>query len=183
MQTLLVRAVSAVLPLVLIAGTDAVAEERCKIEWEVSAADAKFTQQLMLDVGDVPGHKIGTFELHRTFSQPPSTCEGAKVVEQWNHGFRDLINRNGRAWGYSVMTLDNGDKIYQQVSGTVQTQVAEDGSTRSTYEGVSIWRGGTGRYQAIQGIQREHSLVEYAADSQEAKKTESRSEVEYWFEK
>jgi hypothetical protein len=81
------------------------------------------------------------------------------------------------------MMLDNGDKIYQQLSGTVQTQVAADGSTRSVYEGVSIWRGGTGRYQKVQGIQREHGVVEYAPESQEARKTENSSDTEYWFEK
>jgi hypothetical protein len=171
-------------PFVLVASVlTAAAEERCKIKWQVPAADSKFTQQLMLDVGDIPGHRIGTFELHRTFSQPPSTCEGAKITEQWNHGFRDLVNRNGRAWGYSVMMLDDGSKIYQQLSGTVQTQVAADGSTRSAYEGVSLWRGGTGRYEKVVGIQREHSVVEYAPDSQEARKSESWSDVEYWFEK
>lgn len=179
----LVRTVPFTLLASLLIASSTLGEERCKIKWDIPAADSKFTQQLMLDVGDIPGHKIGTFELHRTYSQPPSTCEGAKIVEQWTHGFRDLIDRNGRAWGYSVMTLDDGDKIYNEVSGTVQTQVAADGSTRSTYEGVSIWRGGTGRYQKVQGFQREHAAVEYAATSQKAIKTESRSEAEYWFEK
>ena len=64
-----------------------------------------------------------------------------------------------------------------------QTQIAADGSTRSAYEGVSLWRGGTGRYEKVVGTQREHSVVEYALDSQEARKSESWSDVEYWFEK
>jgi hypothetical protein len=81
------------------------------------------------------------------------------------------------------MALDNDDKVYQQLSCTVQTQVATDGSTRSVYEGVSLWRAGTGRYEMVVGIQREHGVVEYAPNSQEARKSESRSDVEYWFEK
>ena len=34
------------------------AQEKCKISGEVPASDAKFTQQLAIDVGDMPGHQV-----------------------------------------------------------------------------------------------------------------------------
>jgi hypothetical protein len=182
MRSLFNPAVPLALTLPMLAGAAASAEERCKLTWKVSAADTNFPQQLMMDVDDVPGHRIGTYELHRTFAEQTSSCEGLKIAEQWTHGFRDLVDRNGRAWAYSVLTLDNGDKIYLQLSGTVQTEVAADGSARSTYEGVNIWTGGTGRYQNVRGLQREHATVEYAAGG-EAKSAQGRVDGEYWFEK
>ena len=30
------------------------------MSWEVPAADTKYTQQLALDVGDIPGHQVAT---------------------------------------------------------------------------------------------------------------------------
>jgi hypothetical protein len=64
----------------------------------------------------------------------------------------------------------------------VQTEVATDGSARSTYEGVNVWTGGTGGHQGIRGIQREHALVEYTIGG-EAKTAHGTSEGEYWLEK
>jgi hypothetical protein len=136
----------------------------------------------MMDVGDVPSRRIGSFEPHRVYSDPKPNCEGRKLVEQWSRGYRGLIDRNGRAWGYSVLILDNGDKIHAQFSGTVQTVVVADGSSKSTYEGTATWTGGTGRYQGVRGILRDTGAVEYSAEG-EAKSAQARSEGEYWFEK
>jgi hypothetical protein len=182
MRSLLNSTVPLVFSLLLTAAATASAEERCKFSWDASAAETKYPQQLMMDVGDVPGHKVGAFELHRTFPGSKPNCEGRKIVEQWSHGFRDLNDRNGRAWGYTVLTLDNGDKIYEQFSGTLQTEVSADSSAKSSFEGTATWTGGTGRYQGVRGIQRDHAFVEYTAGG-EAKSSQGHSDAEYWFEK
>jgi hypothetical protein len=175
-------------PMVLtmqLVGGGAAAEERCKFSWESPKGVAKYTQQLMMDVGDIPGHKIGAYELHRSNPEFKLPCESTKVVEQWAHGFRDIADRNGRAWGYEVLTLDTGDKIYGQWSGTVQNEVVADGTSKTTYEGTEAWTGGTGRYQGVRGILRAHVLIEYEAGAPGAanvKTNQVKADGEYWFE-
>ena len=36
------------------------AQQKRKMSWEAPAADTKYTQQLALDVGDIPGHQVAT---------------------------------------------------------------------------------------------------------------------------
>jgi hypothetical protein len=182
MKGLFVGTVPLVLVASMLTAAPASAEDRCKFSWDASAAETKYPQQLMMDVGDVPGHKIGAYEQHRTFSDPKPNCEGRKIVEQWSHGFRDMIDRNGRSWDYAVFTLDNGDKIFAEVSGTVQTEVQPDGSGKTAYEGTQRWVGGTGRYLGVRGIQHDHALIEYTAGG-EAKSAQAHNDAEYWFEK
>jgi hypothetical protein len=160
------------------AGGEAVAQERCKIKWEGPAANTQYTQQHWLDVGDMPGHQIGLFELRRTFPDDQPNCEGLKRVEQFSRGWRDYQDRNGRAWGYIVTTLDNGDKIFGEWSGTSHTVVAADGSRKSVFVGTVTWTGGTGKYQGVRGIQRDNIVFD-----PEKNLNQSQSEAEYWFEK
>jgi hypothetical protein len=159
------------------------AEERCKLSWESAAGTSKITQQLNIDVRDIPGHKIGVFELHRTFPDAKANCEGFKIVEQWGHSFRDVVDRNGRVWGTVVYILDNGDKIFMEISGTTKTEVGADGTARTTYDGAGTWIGGTGRYASVRGIQREHLTVEYPPGSTEVRTSSGKNDAEYWFEK
>jgi hypothetical protein len=121
------------------------AQEKCKMKWEIPAANANYTQQHVIDVGDVPGHQIRIFELHRTFPNDQPNCEGLKRAEEWSRGYSDYIDRNGRAWGYRVIVLENGDKIFGEMSFTSQTVVAADGSKKSTATGVIVYTGGTGK--------------------------------------
>jgi hypothetical protein len=148
------------------------------MSWEVPAADAKFTQQLTVDVGDMPGHQVRVFELHRVYPNDKPNCEGLKRVESWNRGYSDYIDRNGRAWSYLVIRLENGDQIFGEVSGTSQTIVAPDGTKNSTYEGTAKWTGGTGKYQGVRGIGWDHGRFNLDTGQNEVK-----SVVEYWFEK
>ena len=45
--------------------TEAFAQER--LIFDVSAENTKYTQQHIIDVGDVPGHQVRVFEIHRTY--------------------------------------------------------------------------------------------------------------------
>jgi hypothetical protein len=154
------------------------AQEKCKMKWEVPAANAKYTEQHVIDVGDVPGHQIRIFELHRTFPNDQPNCEGLKRVEEWNHGYSDYIERNGRAWGYVTTVFENGDKIFGEWSGTSQTVVAADGSKKSTFSGVVVYTGGTGRYQGVRGLERDSVVFD-----PEKNFNQSQSEAEYWLQK
>ena len=81
-------------------------------------------------------------------------------------------------WGYDVYTLENGDKIYKEFSGTVQTVVGADGSKKSRYEGTTRWTDGTGKYQGVRGIEWDHVVADLDKGL-----NESKIEAEYWFEK
>jgi hypothetical protein len=134
--------------------SDVSAEERCKVILEVPAANTTYTQQHALDVGDVPGHQIRIYEVHRTYpADAKPNCEGLKRTESWSRVVSDFIDRNGRVSGYSVVVLDNGDKMFNEFSGTSQTVVGPDGSKKSTYTGVSRFTGGTGRYQGVRAFE------------------------------
>ena len=164
--------------LVLFAIPQVSAQNRCKMSWETAPADSKYTQQLAIDVGDIPGHQVRVFELRRVYPNDKPNCEGLKRVEAWIHGYSDYVDRNGRSWGYAVTTLENGDKIFDQWTGTSQTVVAQDGSKEGTFVGTSIWNGGTGKYQGVRGLQRSHVVLNLDKGLNQEK-----SEAEYWFEK
>jgi len=165
--------------LAMLAAGAASAQERCKMSSDLPAADAKFTQRLVLDVGDVPGHNIRLIELHKVFTNDTPNCEGLKRVEEWDRLFADYAEGlNGRAWGYFVTTLENGDKIFGEFSETGKTVVAKDGTKETTFEGTGRWTGGTGKYLGVRGLEWDHTIAEPSKGLNQI-----RSEAEYWFDK
>lgn len=161
----------------LVTTADASAQGRCRWSWQSSAADSRYTRQFGMDVGDIPGHQVRIYEIQRAFPDVRPNCERLKWIEEWNHGFSDYIDLNGRAWGYEVRTLENGDRIYVEYSGTSRTMVAPDGSKKSSFEGFGRWTGGTGKYQAVRGIEWIHIVFD-----PEKGVNEQSSDAEYWFE-
>jgi hypothetical protein len=154
------------------------AQEKCKVSEGAEVAKSTYTQQHTLDVGDVPGHQIRIYEVHRTYPNDKPNCEGLKRTESWDRGYSNYIDRNGPTSGYEVTVLENGDKIFGQYSGTSQTTVSSDGSKKSTYTGVTRYTGGTGKYKGIRGLLRNSD------DFDPDKNVNlSKSEGEYWLEK
>jgi hypothetical protein len=151
------------------------AQERCKVSEEATAAKANYTQQHVLDVGDVSGHQIRVFELHRAYANDKPNCENLKRTESSVRAYSDYVDRNGRAWGYEVTSLENGDKIFAQFDATSQTTVAPDGSKKSTFTGVTRYTGGTGQYQGIRGFLR--TSVVFDPDKNV---NQQKTEGEYW---
>ena len=148
-------AISFGLALVAFSMSNASAAEKCKMSGSTPAANSTYTQQHVIDVGDVPGHQVRIFELHRTYpADAKPNCEGLRIKKTWTRGFSDYTDRNGPNWGYSVDTLENGDKIFSEVRGISQTVVTPDGAKKSTGTGLSKYTGGTGKYQSIRGMVR-----------------------------
>jgi len=154
------------------------AQERCKVDETSGAANTKYTEQHVMDVGDVPGHQIRIAQLHTTFPDAKANCEGLKPTASENFVSTDYTDRNGTLHGYIVTTYDNGDKIFQRQEGVSQTVTKADGSKSSTFYGVERYVGGTGKYKNIQG------LVRITAGFDPIKNyVESHTEGEYWIEK
>jgi hypothetical protein len=178
MKSSAICAVPIGMAIAVLAIPEASAQQKCKMSSESAASDTKYTQQLAMDVGDIAGHQVRVYEIHTVFPNAKPNCEGLKTTESWTHGFSDYVERNGRSWGYTVNTLENGDKTYWEYTGTSKTVVGSDGSKKSNYEGTARLTGGTGKYQGARGISWSHNEFDLDKGS-----NESKSETEYWFEK
>jgi len=174
-KTVLIHAISLGLALSPICFSAASAQERCKVSEQATDAKSEYTQQHVLDVGDTPGHQIRVFELHRAYPNDKPNCENLKRTESWTRGYSDYVDRNGRAWGYEVISLENGEKIFAEFSGTSQTTVAPDGSKKSAFTGVTRYTGGTGKYQGVRGVLR--TSVMFDPDKNV---NQQQTEGEYW---
>jgi hypothetical protein len=153
------------------------AQERCKVDETALATNAKYTEQHVMDVGDVPGHQIRIFELRTTFPDDKPNCEGLKRIESVGHFFTDYVDRNGTLHGYGVTTYENGDKIFGVTDGISQTVTNADGSKSSTFFGVSRDTGGTGKYKNVRGLFRLTTAFDPTKNY-----IQSHTEGEYWIE-
>jgi hypothetical protein len=129
---------------------DALAQQTQHVSYKVGAANSKYTQQQFLDVGDVAGHQVRSFEIYRTFPDNAPVINGVKVKEQWTRGISDYVDNNGTATTYAVYVLENGDKLFTR--GTVLAHSA--GSGKQTNSTIQYITGGTGKLAGIQGIVR-----------------------------
>ena len=124
------------------------AQDKCKVSEGPEVAKSTYTQQHVLDVGDVPGHQIRIFEVHRTYPNDKPNCEGLKRIESWDRGYSNYIDWTGPVTTFGVTVLENGDKIFDQSVGTSQTTIGPDGTKNSTFTGVTRYTGGTGTCDA-----------------------------------
>jgi len=154
------------------------AQEKHKVSYKIPDEISKYTQQHAIDVGDVPGHQVRINEVHRTYPKGLLAFEGVQVVEEWNRGYSDYIDINGRAWGYGIFILENGDKIFTRPDGTSQTIINADGSKKSIYTGAWALTGGTGKFRGIRGTLRATFVFDIKAGL-----NEGQVEGEYWLEK
>ena len=101
---------------VALSAGDAVAQQKQRVSYKVSAENSKYQQVHYLDVGDVPGHQVGVSELHRVFPNNAPEINGVKLKEIWTRSVADFTDYNGLSNNYSVYVLDNGDKFFVRAS-------------------------------------------------------------------
>ena len=73
----------------------ALAQEKQKVSYRVSEQNSKYTQQHVIDVGDVPGHQVRVFEIQRMLPADAPAINGIKLKETWTRGITDYTNYNG----------------------------------------------------------------------------------------
>jgi hypothetical protein len=151
----------------------AAAQEKQRVSFKVPAENAKYTQQLFIDVGDVPGHQVRVFERHNIPSNPP-VINGVKLVETWSRGTTDYTDNNGTSAGYSVYVLENGDRFFLRFSSVVQSA----GAGKNTATTVGSITGGTGKFAGIRGVVRN-----VATTDPKAGVYDGQYDIEYWMEK
>jgi len=151
------------------------AQQKYKLTTSASAAQSKYVQQHMIDVGDVPGHQVRIYEIHRTGSE--LAFSGVKTKESWTRGTSDYVNGTGHTSGYGIWLLEDGNKVFYRYDGTSQSVIGADGSRKGTYHGVTTIAGGTGKFAAIRGFLRDVTKFDIQAGYNELS-----GEGEYWFE-
>ena len=112
---------------VAVSSGDAFAQQTQNVSYKVGAENSKYTQQQFLDVGDVAGHQVRSFEIYRSFPTNAPVINGMKMKEQWTRGVSDYVDNNGTATTYNVYVLDNGDKFFTR--GTVLRAAPGRGSS------------------------------------------------------
>ncbi len=155
--------------------SDALAQQKMKVSYKVSADSSKYTQRQVIDVGDEPGHTVGIFEIHRTFGADAPIIAGSKVKETWTRGYSDYVtNNNGLSTNYTTYVLDSGDR-FTSYSNTMG-QADADGKRTTT--GVGKILGGTGKLAGIRGMVRSQGISDGKRGF-----NETSTEIEYWMAK
>jgi hypothetical protein len=183
MKTLTARGMSALLTiaagvLFLIAPTGSCAQQKFKYSFKDPGGLTKYTQQHVLDVGDVTGHQIRVASLQTRYTSEAPEYDGVKVVETMGWLASDYVGASGRFTSYGVSQMANGDKIFTRAEGLSQTSTGTDGGRRTSFSTVTTITGGTGKFATIRGIIRGSGITDFKTGT-----TGNPSEGEYWFEK
>jgi hypothetical protein len=152
----------------------AIAQQKQHVSYKSPAENAKYTQQTIIDVGDVPGHQVRLFEIHRTYPANQPVVNGTKLVEQWTRGSSDYIDNNGTSVTYGIYVFDNGDKFFTRSSLVAQSPAPG----KLTNSVVGTITGGTGKLVGMQGVVRSTGSAEPKAGV-----NETQTDIDYWFNK
>src|SRR5262249_50911037 len=111
----------------------AMAQEKHHVSYDTPATQTTYTQQHVIDVGDIPGHQARLFEIRRIYGDDAPIINGSKLKEQWTRGMSDYIDNNGPALIYNVWILENGEKFFVRTSLVAQS--SEDGKLTNMTSG------------------------------------------------
>ena len=164
--------------LFLIAPTNSWAQQKFKYFFKEPVGVSKYTQQHVLDVGDVPGHQIRVASLQSKFTDTAPEYDGVKVTEIALWLTSDYIDASGRFTSYGISHMANGDKIFTRAEGIGQTSIGPDGWRKTSYSTVTTIVGGTGKFATIRGTIKGGGTTDFKTGT-----TGNPSEGEYWFVK
>jgi hypothetical protein len=142
--------------LLCLVGGNGLAQEKQHVSFKTPAENGKFTQQLIIDVGDAPEHIVRAFEIHFTFPNNAPAINGLKLVETWGRGITDYIDGNGSATVYIVISTESHDRLFARVTG-----VTSKTSQRLAATQVGVITGGTGKLAGMQGVVRISADFDY----------------------
>lgn len=162
----------------LITPSTALTQQKFKYSFTQPPGIAKYTQQHVLDVGDVPGHQIRIATLHTKYASEAPEYDGVKVLETFGTLHSDYTGGSGRFTVYNVSHMANGDKVFSHVDALSQTSAAGDGSGKTSFSTVTTLTGGTGKFASIRGTIRGGGVTDFKTGPENRP-----SEGEYWFQK
>jgi hypothetical protein len=166
----------AALALALASGA-ALAQERHKYFFKPPPGSTKFTQNHVLDVGDVPGHQVRLAEAQANYGGEAPVLDGVKVREIRGVLVSNYVGGTGNAFLHRVWTLENGDKVYSRMDIMARTTVGAGGGRSTSFTGVETLNGGTGKFKGLRG-----TLFTTGFSDLKTKTSGTQTEGEYWFE-
>ena len=172
-----VLAVLAAAGMLLGAAGESGAPQKQRYLFKTPPGAGKYVQQHALDVGDVPGHQVRVLEIHYSYTEEAPVYDGVKVKESWLRAASDYTEGNGRATGYTVAMLENGDRIFGRWEGITQTTVGKDGAKLARTSSITTLTGGTGKFIGIHGTLHGIATTDFKSLS------EAMAEGDYWIEK
>jgi hypothetical protein len=131
-----VRSTALVCAAVLFA-TIASAQQMQKVSIKSPAENSTYVLQQNVDVGDAPNHIVRMYDVHRTYPTNPPVIAGLKIVEGSDRGVADYTDGNGSSTVYSVLTAENGDKVFIRSSLVAQSAA---GKLTAMTSGVELLR-------------------------------------------
>lgn len=138
----------------------------------------KYTLQQSVDVGDVPGHQLRVFELHRQYGADAPLVAGSRIKESWTHGLSDYVELNGQTQVNTSLVLESGDRIFARGSLVAQATPSSEGKNATRTVALLHIHGGSGKCQGMRGLIRSETVADIAAGINVAK-----GELEYWFDR
>lgn len=159
------------------AASDAWSQQKQSVSYSIPPGAARYTQEHVIDVGDVPGHQVRVFEIHIDYQNSDLSYGGVKVKEGWVRGASDYTNGTGTASNYSVVVLEDGNMLFTKDAVVGHATPNPDGSKALKYSSVSTFIGGTGKFQGIKGQLRVNSIRVPGA-----KTITTEANGEYWIE-
>jgi len=154
---------------VALAAGNAVAQQKQQVSFKATAENSKFTQQLNIDIGDVPNHIVRVYEIHRTFANNAPVISGLKLVEEWDRGIAELIDGNGSSTQNTEYVMENGDRFCARSTNLLQATAGKVAGRQLGYV-----TGGTGKFAAIQGIVRASFNIDFKTGF-----NETQTDIEY----
>jgi hypothetical protein len=148
-NTLTLTAIPLLFLAIALPAGNAVAQQKQQASFKASSENSKYTQQINVEVGDVPNHMVRIFDLHRTYPNNAPVINGLKLVEESARGIADLTDGYGTSTLYGVYVMENGDKFFARSSNVIQS-----GSGKLATTQVGYITGGTGKLAGMQGIVR-----------------------------
>ena len=151
--------------------------DRQTVAFSLPAGSIHYIQEQVIEVGDVPGHKLRIFESRIDYQNINLAFAGVRVKEVFTRGASDYTNGNGTSSNYSVYVLEDGNKLFAKDSGVAQTTATAEGANTFRSAVVVTFTGGTGKFRGIRG-QLRGNVVRVPGDSV------AKADVtgEYWIE-
>jgi hypothetical protein len=170
---MLVRAVAS---LAVLGAPATFAQQKQKFSSKVQGSMSTYTQQHVIDVGDLPGHQLRVYEVRYSFAADAPAFDGLKVTEAWSRATSDYVDGTGNGSGYTVYNLQNGDKVFGRYALVALTTVGADGAKKTTFSTVTTLNGGTGRFRAIRGTLRTTGATDFKSGPS------AQTDGEYWID-
>jgi hypothetical protein len=139
---------------------------------------AKYVEQHAIDIGDQPGHQLRVAKLFTKYGEQAPEFDGVKVSEVTSALTSDYVDGSGHFVVYALLTMANGDRIYERGDAITRSAPNEASSRKSTFAQVWTITGGTGNFNALRGTLRTAGGTDFKTGTSDVI-----TEGEYWFDR